>query len=90
VEAPGAAWSSLGLKRKESRERAVVPRWARVYGQWLERRKAFQQNLFYHSSTVGLDEQRQSMVLELYCRKTERKREGKEREWQVYSLNEQS
>jgi hypothetical protein len=26
---------------------------------------------------VGLDEQRQSMVLELYCRKAERKREGK-------------
>ena len=25
----------------------------------------------------GLDEQRQSIVLELYCRKTERKREGK-------------
>jgi hypothetical protein len=26
---------------------------------------------------VGLDEQRQSMVLELYCRKAKRKREGK-------------
>ena len=26
---------------------------------------------------AGFDEQRQSIVLELYCRKTERKREGK-------------
>jgi hypothetical protein len=26
---------------------------------------------------VGLGEQRQSVVLELYCRKAERKREGK-------------
>jgi hypothetical protein len=29
---------------------------------------------------VGLDEQRQSMVLELYCRKAGRKREGRKRE----------
>ena len=29
---------------------------------------------------MGLDEQRQSMVLELYCRKAGRKREGRERE----------
>ena len=29
---------------------------------------------------AGLDEQRQSMVLELYCRKAERKREGRKRE----------
>jgi hypothetical protein len=28
---------------------------------------------------VGLYEQRQSMVLELYCRKAERKREGRKR-----------
>jgi hypothetical protein len=27
------------------------------------------ESLSHHSSTVGLDEQRQSMVLELYCRK---------------------
>ena len=33
------------------------------------------------SSMAGLDDQRQSMVLELYCRKAGRKREGrKERE----------
>jgi hypothetical protein len=31
------------------------------------------------SSTVGLDDQRQSMILELYCRKAERKREGRKR-----------
>jgi hypothetical protein len=36
--------------------------------------------LFHHSSMTGLDEQRQSMVLELYCRKAETKREGKKRE----------
>jgi hypothetical protein len=29
---------------------------------------------------VGLDEQRPSMVLELYCRKAGRKREGRKRE----------
>jgi hypothetical protein len=29
---------------------------------------------------AGLDEQRQSMVLELYCRKAERKRGGRKRE----------
>jgi hypothetical protein len=29
---------------------------------------------------AGLDDQRQSMVLELYCRKAERKREGIKRE----------
>jgi hypothetical protein len=36
---------------------------------WLECRKA-----------TGLDEQRQSVVLELYCRKAGRKREGRKRE----------
>jgi hypothetical protein len=29
---------------------------------------------------AGLDEQRQSVVLELYCRKAGRKREGRKRE----------
>ena len=55
---------------------------------WLERRKAFWlevrwrslgESLSHHSSTVVLDEQRQSMVLELYCRKAGRKREEVER-----------
>jgi hypothetical protein len=31
-------------------------------------------------STAGLDEQRQSMVLELYCRKAGGKRESRKRE----------
>ena len=31
------------------------------------------ESLSHHSSTAGLDEQRQSMVLELYCRKAERR-----------------
>jgi hypothetical protein len=40
------------------------------------------ESLSYCSSTAGLDEQRQSMVLELYCRKAGRKREGrKRRDW---------
>ena len=39
------------------------------------------ESLSHHSSMVGLDEQRQSIVLELYCRKAGGKREGrKERE----------
>jgi hypothetical protein len=56
---------------------------------WLERRKAFQRevrhsslggSLSHRSSTVGPDEQRQSMVLEIYCRKAGRKRKGRKRE----------
>ena len=42
------------------------------------------ESLSHRSSTVGLDEQRLSMVLELYCRKAGRKGEGKrerERDW---------
>ena len=53
---------------------------------WLECTKAFWrevrrgslgESLFNCSSTVGLDEQRQSKVLEIYYRKAKRKREGK-------------
>ena len=67
-------------------------RWVRVFGTvgpWLEHRKAFWwevrcgslgESLFHLSSTAGLQEQRQSMVLELYCRKAERKKEGRKRE----------
>jgi hypothetical protein len=53
-------------------------------GPCLERRKAFWwevrrgslgESLSHRSSTAGIDEQRQSMILELYCRKAERKRE---------------
>ena len=55
---------------------------------WLEHRKAFQweikcsslgESLSHCSSTKDLDEQRQSIVLELYCRKARRKRKGKRR-----------
>ena len=35
------------------------------------------ESLSHCPSAAGLDEQRQSMVLELYCRKTGGKREGK-------------
>jgi hypothetical protein len=35
------------------------------------------ESLSHHPCTAGLDEQRQSMVLELYCRKAGRKRKGK-------------
>jgi hypothetical protein len=51
-------------------------------GPWLEHRMAFWwevrlsslgESLYSHSSMAGLDDQRQSTVLELYCRKTGRK-----------------
>jgi hypothetical protein len=35
---------------------------------------------------VGLDDQRESIVLELYCRKSGRKREGRKRERPAMSL----
>ena len=38
------------------------------------------ESLSHHLSMVGLDKQRQSMVLELYCKKAGRKREGRKRE----------
>jgi hypothetical protein len=56
---------------------------------WLEHKKAFQreirnsslgENLSHPLSAVGLDKQRQTMVLELYCRKAGGKREGRKRE----------
>ena len=82
---------ALGMKGGEGRWRWMVPigesPWS---GPWLEHRMAFWREVrhgllgespSHYSSTVGLDEQRQSMVLELYCRKAGRKREGrKERE----------
>ena len=52
-------------------------------GPWLERMKAFQREvrhgLFKQFKHRGLDEYRQSMVLELYCRKARRKRGGRKR-----------
>ena len=56
---------------------------------WLEHKKAFhleirsgslEESLHHHPNTAGLDEQRQSMVLELHCRKAGEKREERERE----------
>jgi hypothetical protein len=55
-------------------------------GLWLECRKAFWwevrcsslgESLSHHSSMADLDEQRQSIVLELYCKKAGCKRKGK-------------
>ena len=38
------------------------------------------ERLFYRLSMSGLDDQRQSIVLELYCRKAGGKRKGRKRE----------
>jgi hypothetical protein len=55
-----------------------VRAWSHRMAFWWEvRRGSLGESLSHHSSTVGLDEQRQSMVLELYCRKAGRKRERK-------------
>jgi hypothetical protein len=47
---------------------------------WEVRHHSLGEILSHCSSTVGLDHQRQSMVLELYCRKAERKRKCRKRE----------
>jgi hypothetical protein len=41
---------------------------------------SLEESLSHHLNTAGLDEQRQSMVLELYCRKAGRGRESRKRE----------
>ena len=90
MRAPGAASSAPGPKGGEGRGRGVLDGfhmgeslWS---GLWLEHRKAFWQevrhgslgeSLSHSSSTAGLDEQRQSVVLDLYCRKAEGKKEGR-------------
>jgi hypothetical protein len=38
------------------------------------------ESLCHHESTAGLDEQKQSMALELYCRTAGGKRTGRKRE----------
>ena len=43
------------------------------------RRGSLGESLSHHSSTAGLDSQRQSMALEFYCRKAGGKREGRKR-----------
>ena len=74
MEALGAAWSTPGLKGGEGRGRGHQG--GSCSGPWLEHRKAFWwevrcsllgESLSHHSSTEGLDEQRESMVLEHYC-----------------------
>jgi hypothetical protein len=59
----------------------MVPTQVRVHA-WLLHRKAswqevrhssLRESLSHRSSTAGLDGQRQSMILELYCKKAERK-----------------
>ena len=68
--APQLVQSFPGLKRREGRGRVrryVVPMQARVLGLvhgWSKGGK-LDENLSHHSSMVGLDEQRQSMVLEV-------------------------
>jgi hypothetical protein len=42
---------------------------------WSTRNSSLEESLSYCPSAAGLDEQRQSMILELYCRKAGRKRE---------------
>jgi hypothetical protein len=61
--------------------------WARVLGlelrkafQWMVRCGSLEENLICCPNRASLAEQRQSMVLELYCRKAERKREGRKRD----------
>jgi hypothetical protein len=57
---------------------------------WEIRHSWLEENLSDHPSTVGLDEQRQSMVLELYCRKAGRKeRRWKEREGETSHVQEE-
>jgi hypothetical protein len=85
--APDVAQSSQGLK---AGGHWVFPSdkspWS---GPWLERRKDFQrevrhnplgESLSHCSSTKDLDEQRKSMVLELYCKKAGEKRKDRKRE----------
>jgi hypothetical protein len=53
---------------------------AGVQVRWEDRQGSLGEGLFHCSSMAGLDEQRWSMVLELYCRKAEKTREGKKGE----------
>ena len=47
---------------------------------WEVRLGLLGESLFHLSSMAGLHDQRQSMLLELYCRKPGGKREGRKRE----------
>ena len=79
------AWSPPGLKGGEGMERGVAGwfphgRESVVQSCWDVRRCSLGERLSHRSSKVGLDEPRQSMVLELYYRKVGRKRKGRKRE----------
>jgi hypothetical protein len=76
-----------GVWGKEGLRENPHPTWARVLGpvhDWSAGKpsngRLLGESLSHRSSTAGLDEQRQSMVLELYWRKAGRKREGRKRE----------
>jgi hypothetical protein len=48
---------------------------------WREvRHGLLEESLSHYSSMSGLDDQRESIVLQLYCRTAGKKREGKKRE----------
>jgi hypothetical protein len=89
VEEPRTKWGSWGQlsqPRGQREERAGEEGgsgwFSRVLGLvhgWSAGRPS-SKNLSHCSSTVGLDEQRQYMVLELYCRKAGGRREGRKRE----------
>ena len=75
-----AAWPASGGREKAGERGAgwFLRGWSTGRPSKQEVRSSSLGEILSHcSSTVGLDEQRWSMVLELYYRKTERKREGK-------------
>jgi hypothetical protein len=80
----GAAQSALGPKGGEGRGgHWMICTWVRILGSGLlveVRQGSLGESLSNHSSTAGLDEQRQTMVLELYCRNAGGRRKGRERE----------
>ena len=88
MRAPGAAQSTPGWKGEECRGRGGAgwfplrqePLVRSVAGAQEVRCSSLEESLFHCSSTVGLDEQRWSMALELYCKKAERRIEGRKRE----------
>jgi hypothetical protein len=78
------------IRERRQRERGSHAGESPKSSPWLEYRKTFHQeirngslgeSLSHHLSTAGLDEQRQSMVLELYCRKAGEKREERDQPW---------
>jgi hypothetical protein len=73
------------LWERGQRERCSHTGESPKFGPWLEHRKAFYREIrhgslgespFHHPCIAGLDEQRVSIVLKLYCRKAGGKRDG--------------